>query len=214
MGVTLFRYTGTAGGGRVVRRCWVSFQCRGVLLIWITVGQGPTALAVGAGGGCLDIFLSAFISLFLLPLSGRRPNIDWNIVSKGREAQNNQQTNRNCGFFFISILNPFQNGVFCLKASCTYRWLYGINPYLWRQHQALNSRDFYQVLGEITGVEENHFCLRNWIMIYKEYLTQVVISYMYEFYEWAFGGFLKFYSLAYKTRFHLVFRFLAWSKVL
>ena len=24
--------------------------------IWITVGQGPTALAVGAGGACLDIF--------------------------------------------------------------------------------------------------------------------------------------------------------------
>ena len=24
--------------------------------IWITVGQGPTALAVGAGGGCLDIY--------------------------------------------------------------------------------------------------------------------------------------------------------------
>ena len=24
--------------------------------IWITVGQGPTALAVGAGGGGLDIF--------------------------------------------------------------------------------------------------------------------------------------------------------------
>ena len=24
--------------------------------IWITVGQGPTALAVGAGGGCLDVF--------------------------------------------------------------------------------------------------------------------------------------------------------------
>ena len=24
--------------------------------IWITVGQGSTALAVGAGGGCLDIF--------------------------------------------------------------------------------------------------------------------------------------------------------------
>ena len=23
--------------------------------IWMTVGQGPTALAVGAGGGCLDI---------------------------------------------------------------------------------------------------------------------------------------------------------------
>ena len=41
-------------GGRVVRWCWVNFQFRGVLLIWITVGQGPTALTVGAG--CLDIF--------------------------------------------------------------------------------------------------------------------------------------------------------------
>ena len=30
--------------------------------IWITVGQGPTALAVGAGGGCLDIFLSSIPS--------------------------------------------------------------------------------------------------------------------------------------------------------
>ena len=24
--------------------------------IWITVGQGPTALVVGVGGGCLDVF--------------------------------------------------------------------------------------------------------------------------------------------------------------
>ena len=36
--------------------------------IWITVGQGPTALAVGAGGGCLDILLSSVLSLFFLPL--------------------------------------------------------------------------------------------------------------------------------------------------
>ena len=64
------------GGGRVVRRCWVNFQCWGVLLIWIIVGQGPIALAVGAGGGCLDIFLSSITSLFFLPLSGRRPDID------------------------------------------------------------------------------------------------------------------------------------------
>ena len=46
----------TFGGGRVVRWSWVNFQCRGVLLVWIRVGQGPTALAAGAGGGCLDIF--------------------------------------------------------------------------------------------------------------------------------------------------------------
>ena len=66
--------------------CWVNLQCRGILLIWIIVGQGPTALA-GVGGGCLDIFslrvgvvwtffLSSIVSLFLLPLSGRQPDID------------------------------------------------------------------------------------------------------------------------------------------
>ena len=60
---------GLVGSDRVVRWCWVSFQCRGVLLIWIMVGQGPSALAVGAGGGCLDIFFhSSIISLFFLPL--------------------------------------------------------------------------------------------------------------------------------------------------
>ena len=31
-------------------------QVPGRPTIWITVGQGPTALTVGAGGGCLDIF--------------------------------------------------------------------------------------------------------------------------------------------------------------
>ena len=38
----------------------------GRLTIWITVGQGPTALVVGAGGGCLDILLS---SILFSPLS-------------------------------------------------------------------------------------------------------------------------------------------------
>ena len=44
--------------------------------IWITIAQGPTALAVGAGGGCLDILLSSNLSLIFLPLFGRRPDID------------------------------------------------------------------------------------------------------------------------------------------
>ena len=34
--------------------------------IWITVGQGPTPLTVGAGGGCLDIFTLIY---FFSPLS-------------------------------------------------------------------------------------------------------------------------------------------------
>ena len=35
--------------------------------IWITVGQGPTALAVGASGGCLDIFALIYPSFHLSP---------------------------------------------------------------------------------------------------------------------------------------------------
>ena len=36
--------------------------------IWIIVGQGPAALVVGAGGGCLDIFTLTypFLSSFSL----------------------------------------------------------------------------------------------------------------------------------------------------
>ena len=53
-----------AGGGRVVRWSWVNFQCRASYNLDI-VGQGPIVLAVGAGGGCLDIFtlLCLFSSL-------------------------------------------------------------------------------------------------------------------------------------------------------
>ena len=38
--------------------------------IWIMVGQGPAALVVGAGGGCLDIFthIYPFLSSFSLSL--------------------------------------------------------------------------------------------------------------------------------------------------
>ena len=49
------------------RKCWVNFQCRGVLLVWMIVGQGPIALAVGAGGGCLDIFSLIYLFSFLSP---------------------------------------------------------------------------------------------------------------------------------------------------
>ena len=37
--------------------------------IWISVGQGPTALAVGTGGGCLDIFN------FICPFSTLSPSL-------------------------------------------------------------------------------------------------------------------------------------------
>ena len=53
----------------MVQWCWVNFQCRRVLLIWIIAGQWPTALAVAAGGGCLDILSHlSFLSPFSLSL--------------------------------------------------------------------------------------------------------------------------------------------------
>ena len=55
------------GCGQVVRWCWVNFQCQGLLLIWIIVRHGPTALAVGAGGGCLDIFSLVYHFSLLSP---------------------------------------------------------------------------------------------------------------------------------------------------
>ena len=44
--------------------------------ICISVRQGPTALAVGAGGVVWTFLLSSILSLLFLPLFGRRPDID------------------------------------------------------------------------------------------------------------------------------------------
>ena len=51
----------------MVRWCWVNFQSRGILLTWIKVGQGPAALAEGAGGGYLDIFSLIYHFYLLSP---------------------------------------------------------------------------------------------------------------------------------------------------
>ena len=49
---SLINYLGWSGGAMELGK----LPMPGRPTIWITVGQGPTALAVGAGGGCLDIF--------------------------------------------------------------------------------------------------------------------------------------------------------------
>ena len=43
------------------------------LLIWIIVGQGSIALAVGSGGGCLDIFSLVYLFSFLSHSLGDGP---------------------------------------------------------------------------------------------------------------------------------------------
>ena len=44
--------------------------------IWMIVGQGPIVLAVGTGGVVRTFLLSSILPLLVLPLSGRRPDID------------------------------------------------------------------------------------------------------------------------------------------
>ena len=89
----------------MVRRTWVNvnFQYRSVLLIWIIVGQEPTVLAVGAGGGCLGIFLSSVISLFFLPLSGSRLDIHLKYCLKG-SFNPTQPTNFKRRHIYLSVL--------------------------------------------------------------------------------------------------------------
>ena len=60
-----FSVRGWSGGAMVLGKLSVP----GRPTIWFTVGQGPTALAVGAGGGCLDILLSSIFSSLSLSLS-------------------------------------------------------------------------------------------------------------------------------------------------
>ena len=57
---------GWSGGAMVLGKLPVP----GRPTIWITVGQGPTALVVGVDGGCLDIFtlIYPFLSSFSLSL--------------------------------------------------------------------------------------------------------------------------------------------------
>ena len=62
---TLYLGRGWSGGAMVLGKLPVP----GRPTIWITVGQGPTALAVGAGGGCLDIFT------FIYPFSPLSPSL-------------------------------------------------------------------------------------------------------------------------------------------
>ena len=71
MVMSLYPDLGWLGGATVLGK----LSEPGVLLIWITVGQGPTAIVVHVGGGCLDIFLSSYLCSFS-SLSGRWSNID------------------------------------------------------------------------------------------------------------------------------------------
>ena len=87
----------------MVRRCGVNFQCRGVLPTWITVEQGPIVLAVGAGGGCLDIFSLIYHFSFLSPSLWETARYRLKYCLKGPLSPN-QPTNQ--PFMFAQFSSP------------------------------------------------------------------------------------------------------------
>ena len=78
------------------------FPVPGRPTIWMIVGQGSIALAVGAKGRYLDIFTLIYPFSPLFPLSGRRPDIYTEILSQ-RAAKPNT-INQSMFHFDISQL--------------------------------------------------------------------------------------------------------------
>ena len=94
-------------GGRVLRWCWVNFQCWGVLLIWIIVGQGPTAPTVGAGGGCFDIFSLSYHFSLHSPSLWEAARYTLKYCLKGplspKHSTNNSQSDDDCYCYFFPL---------------------------------------------------------------------------------------------------------------
>ena len=91
----------------MVRRYWVNFRCRGVLLILIIVGQGPIVLAVGAGGGCLDIFSLICHFSILSPSLWETARYRLKYYLKGplNPKQPTNQPTKNTAYIFLTFRN-------------------------------------------------------------------------------------------------------------
>ena len=84
--------------------CWVNYQCQGVLLICIRVGQGPTALAVGAGRDCLDIFSLICHFSFLSPYLWETARYRLKYCLKGSLSPKQPAYQPNLSFQFDCVL--------------------------------------------------------------------------------------------------------------
>ena len=92
----------------MVRWCWVNSQCRGVLLIWIRVGQGPIALAVGAGGELFGRFYSRLSFLSPSLWETARYNLKYCLKGPLSPKTTNQPTNQPTHDSNIVATNDYQ----------------------------------------------------------------------------------------------------------
>ena len=101
-------FTFSSGGGQVVRWCWVNLKVPG----------RPAGLDKSRARACCacsrcgwawfgHFFLSSIISHFFLPLSGRRLEIECNIVSKGVKPKTTNQPFSGEETLSFSILPSF-----------------------------------------------------------------------------------------------------------
>ena len=91
---------------------YVNFLCRGVLPIWIIAGQGPIALAVGAGGIVWTFFLLSVCSLFFPSFLG---TVRYRLKYCLKRLFNlKQPTNQ---FLFISVFHDLKMSVYACMYS-------------------------------------------------------------------------------------------------
>ena len=79
--------------------------------IWITVGQGPTALAVGADGGCLDIFTLIYPFFPLSPSLWETAQYRLKYCLKGplNPKSTNQPTNCFLLVTTVAVIKPYMS---------------------------------------------------------------------------------------------------------
>ena len=100
---------GWSGGAKVLGKLPVP----GRPTVLITVGQGPTALAVGAGGGCLDIFTLIYHFSILSPSHWETARYRLKYCLKGPLNQKQPTNQPSCQIFSQFLL--FEVNYFCLK---------------------------------------------------------------------------------------------------
>ena len=112
---------GWSGGAMVLGKLSVP----GRPTIWITVGQGPTALAVGAGGGCLDIFTLIYPFFPLSPSLWEMARYRLKYCLKGplNQKPTNQPTTEKYGNMLLQIHLPQMHGIWHDKCCPRLYWL-------------------------------------------------------------------------------------------